>query len=468
MNDVADLFDLKKTIDYQSLHMLSKAPPPPKRGRRLALYAQLIVLDAFAILAAFFIAGLIQPDPGAWAGLRLAVFAIPVYCAFALQGNTYSSSVISFKANSVKAAAAIFYTLAMGTSLLFLLQAGDEISRFAGMTGFTLSFLFLIAGRRIYCPFAASALGGSIVNELLIIDSMKMPAKPTCHYVFARDIGLQPDLSDPVMLDRMGWTVLGFEKVIVACPPDQREAWTLMLRGANVEGEIIAPEFDGTHVLGISKFGQYSTFIASRGPLSTTNRAKKRLLDLSVTVPLIILLAPFFALVALGIKLDSKGSVLFKQVRVGRANRHFRILKFRSMRSESGDATGRRSASRDDDRITRVGRFIRKTSIDELPQLFNVLLGDMSLIGPRPHALGSLAGEHLFWEVDHRYWMRHSLKPGITGLAQVRGYRGATDQSDDLVNRLGADLEYIENWSMVKEIVILFKTAQVLVHRNAY
>jgi polysaccharide biosynthesis protein PslA len=468
MTDVAELFDLKKSIDYQGFQLSNIAPPKPKRGRRIALYAQLIVLDAFAIVTAFLIAGMIQPDPGVWEGMRLAVFAVPVYIAFALQGNTYSSTVLSFKANAFKAGTAIFYTLATGTSLLFLVQAGAEISRFAGITGFALSFLFLIAGRRLYCPFASKALGGSIVNELLIIDSMKMPRKPDCHFVYAKDIGLQPDLSDPVMLDRMGWTVLGFEKVIIACPPDQRRAWTLMLRGANVEGEIIAPEFDATDVLGISSFGQFSTFIASRGPLSTTNRARKRLLDLGVTVPLIILLAPLFALIAVLIKLDSKGPVLFKQVRVGRGNRHFRILKFRSMRTESGDAAGNRSASRDDDRITAVGRFIRKTSIDELPQLFNVLLGDMSLIGPRPHALGSLAGEHLFWEIDHRYWMRHSLKPGITGLAQVRGYRGATERRDDLINRLGADLEYIENWSMLKEIVILLKTVKVVVHRNAF
>lgn len=468
MTNVKELFDLRKTVDYQSRQLSSLARPRSKRGRRLALYLQLIVLDVIAIFAAFLIAGVWQPDPGVQEGLRLAAFAIPVYLVFAFQSNTYSATILSFKTNAFKAGAAMFYTLATGTSILFVLQAGAEISRFAGLTGFALSFLFLIAGRRLYCGFASDVLGGSIVNELLIIDSLTMPERPDCHFVYAKDIDLEPDLSNPVMLDRMGWTVLGFEKVFVACPPDQRQAWTLMLRGANVEGEIIAPEFDATNILGVSKFGQFSTFIASRGPLSTTNRAKKRLLDLAVTVPLIILLAPFFALVAIAVKVDSKGPVLFKQVRVGRGNRQFRILKFRSMRNENGDATGNQSASRDDDRITRVGRFIRKTSIDELPQLFNVLLGDMSLIGPRPHALGSLAGEHLFWEIDHRYWMRHSLKPGITGLAQVRGYRGATEQRDDLINRLGADLEYIENWSMLKEIFILLQTAKVVVHRNAF
>lgn len=180
------------------------------------------------------------------------------------------------------------------------------------------------------------------------------------------------------------------------------------------------------------------------------------------------MLAPVLLLVAIAVKLDSPGPVLFKQPRVGRGNRSFQIMKFRSMRDEMSDRAGGRSTGRDDDRITRVGKIIRKTSIDELPQLFNVLLGDMSLVGPRPHALGSLAGDALFWEIDENYWLRHALKPGITGLAQVRGFRGATEQRSDLVNRLRADLEYIENWTITNEIVILVRTANVLIHRNAF
>src|SRR3546814_20726473 len=117
------------------------------------------------------------------------------------------------------------------------------------------------------------------------------------------------------------------------------------------------------------------------------------------------------------------------------------------MRVEATDATGTRSASRDDDRITRVGRFIQKTSIDELPQLFNVLLGEMSLVGPRPHALGSTAGNELFWRVDRQYWHRHALKPGITGLAQIRGFRGATNTKRHIVKRLASALEYPRGWS---------------------
>jgi lipopolysaccharide/colanic/teichoic acid biosynthesis glycosyltransferase len=187
-----------------------------------------------------------------------------------------------------------------------------------------------------------------------------------------------------------------------------------------------------------------------------------------LTVPALIVLAPLLLLVALAIKLESPGPVFFVQERMGRGNRLFHTWKFRSMRADLCDSNGSRSAARDDDRVTRVGRLIRATSIDELPQLFNVILGDMSLVGPRPHALGSLAGDQFFWEVDSRYWHRHACKPGITGLAQVRGFRGATHQSSDLSNRLQADLEYVAGWSIWRDCAILVATLGVIKHKNAY
>ena len=123
---------------------------------------------------------------------------------------------------------------------------------------------------------------------------------------------------------------------------------------------------------------------------------------------------------------------------------------------------------RGDQRVTRVGNFIRRTSLDELPQLFNVLRGEMSIVGPRPHALGSQAGDKLFWEVDDRYWERHALKPGLTGLAQIRGFRGATDREEDLAGRLESDLEYRDGWSLQRDIGIIFGTIRVLVHDRAF
>ena len=210
------------------------------------------------------------------------------------------------------------------------------------------------------------------------------------------------------------------------------------------------------------------TLIVAEGPLNLASRIQKRAFDFALTLPVLLLLSPLLLLIALSIKLDSPGPIFFKQKRLGRGNRLFDIYKFRSMRSETLDPTGTISASRDDNRITWIGRIIRRTSLDELPQLFNVLIGDMSLVGPRPHALGSLAGNQLFWDIDRQYWCRHALKPGITGLAQIRGFRGATHHMRDLQNRLEADLEYASGWTLVRDLTILVSTVRVLLHENAY
>jgi lipopolysaccharide/colanic/teichoic acid biosynthesis glycosyltransferase len=206
----------------------------------------------------------------------------------------------------------------------------------------------------------------------------------------------------------------------------------------------------------------------SVGPMGLRDRLQKRALDLFVAGSACLALLPLFILVALAIKLEDGGPVFFVQRRVGRANRFFPILKFRSMTVNKIGRDGSQSASKDDKRITRIGKIIRSTSIDELPQLLNVLRGDMSLVGPRPHATGSLAGDKLFWEVDPRYWERHALKPGLTGLAQIRGYRGATDREEDLSLRLTADLEYLRGWSLWRDLWIIVATFKVLVHDKAF
>jgi lipopolysaccharide/colanic/teichoic acid biosynthesis glycosyltransferase len=146
----------------------------------------------------------------------------------------------------------------------------------------------------------------------------------------------------------------------------------------------------------------------------------------------------------------------------------FTMLKFRTMRCDAEDGDGARSVCRSDNRLTRVGRFLRRTSLDELPQIMNVLKGEMSIVGPRPHALGTRAGDRLLWAVDERYWDRHAIKPGLTGLAQVRGLRGATDTTTALTDRLQADLEYIDGWHIGRDLAIIARTIGVLVHPNAF
>jgi lipopolysaccharide/colanic/teichoic acid biosynthesis glycosyltransferase len=138
------------------------------------------------------------------------------------------------------------------------------------------------------------------------------------------------------------------------------------------------------------------------------------------------------------------------------------------MRHAQADVEAKALTLRNDVRLTRIGAFIRRTSLDELPQLFNVLLGDMSLVGPRPHAPAALAGEKFYWEVDQKYWHRHIAKPGITGLAQVRGFRGNTFEEADLQSRLDSDLEYVAHWSLARDVEILLATLRVLVHDKAF
>ncbi|WP_397377873.1 exopolysaccharide biosynthesis polyprenyl glycosylphosphotransferase, partial [Pseudomonas sp.] len=183
----------------------------------------------------------------------------------------------------------------------------------------------------------------------------------------------------------------------------------------------------------------------------------------------LLLLAPLMLILAVMIKLDSPGPVLFRQKRYGYNNRLIEVFKFRSMYHHQRDADAERQTTRDDDRITRVGRFIRRTSLDELPQLFNVLLGSMSMVGPRPHATATKAAGILFEDAVQEYTSRHRVKPGITGWAQVNGYRGETDTPEKIEKRVEFDLEYIEQWSVWFDLYILLRTVPaVLFTREAY
>ncbi|GLQ07939.1 undecaprenyl-phosphate glucose phosphotransferase [Sneathiella chinensis] len=201
-------------------------------------------------------------------------------------------------------------------------------------------------------------------------------------------------------------------------------------------------------------------------PLSDWKVAIKWLEDRILGTLLLILSVPVLLAIAIAIKLESKGPVLFKQKRFGYNNQIFEIYKFRSMYTDCGDAPVTVQASKNDPRITRVGRIIRRTSLDELPQLLNVVLGTMSLVGPRPHAVDH--NEEYAALIDG-YFARHKVKPGITGWAQVNGYRGETNTLDKMEARVQHDTYYCENWSLMFDLQILVMTAFVgFVHRNAY
>jgi len=179
--------------------------------------------------------------------------------------------------------------------------------------------------------------------------------------------------------------------------------------------------------------------------------------------------ANVLAATALAVRLDSKGPILFKQRRYGFNNELIEIYKFRSMYVALADADATRLVSKGDPRVTLVGRFIRKTSLDELPQLFNVLKGDLSLVGPRPHATQAKAQEALYEQVVDGYFARHRVRPGITGWAQINGWRGETDTKEKIEQRVLYDLDYIDRWSLGFDLYILARTPLALLKtQNAY
>jgi Undecaprenyl-phosphate glucose phosphotransferase len=200
------------------------------------------------------------------------------------------------------------------------------------------------------------------------------------------------------------------------------------------------------------------------GPLTESERMLKRSFDVTLAGLALVMCAPMMALVALAIRLDSPGPVLFRQTRHGFNGRPFRIFKFRTM-TVMEDGAVVRQATRGDQRVTRVGRVLRRTSLDELPQLLNVLLGDMSMVGPRPHAV---AHDTYFGQLIASYAQRHHVKPGLTGLAQVNGFRGETPTLESMSQRVQYDLRYVDQWSLWLDIKIVLKTAWVVLHPNAY
>jgi lipopolysaccharide/colanic/teichoic acid biosynthesis glycosyltransferase len=186
--------------------------------------------------------------------------------------------------------------------------------------------------------------------------------------------------------------------------------------------------------------------------------AAKRAMDIAVSGLALLVLLPLFLAVAAAIVIENRGPVFFSQQRWGRGGKLIRIFKFRSMRTEMCDATGVAQTTANDPRVTRIGALLRKTNLDELPQLFNILVGDMSLVGPRCHVPGMLAAGSLYEDLVHDYHLRHLVRPGLTGLAQVNGLRGPTDREDLARGRIAHDLDYVRNFSFVSDVKIMVRT----------
>ena len=459
MNDASSAPAVRPRVDLSEIQAL-----------RVRLCLMILVVDCLTILAGCLIGNFLRfGDPFAPSGINLFAVVLPLFVGVAINSDAYAADVLrDVRTGFSRASLAYVFAVFAVFFLAFYMKVSSDLSRVTSGVAIVTTLAAMAAGRYLCHAYIRHRTGMQLVYDLLIIDGVPVTPPPGVHVLDTTQDDLVPNVHDPHMLNRLGMHLRGVDRVVIACPPERRQVWSILLKGSSVNGHILAPELDELGAIGIGMFAGKHTLAVAHAPLDLSRRFAKRTLDLALTIPGLIFLAPLLIVVAIAIKLDSKGPVLFLQPRVGRGNRIFLTYKFRSMRAELTDQAGAKSTTKDDDRVTRVGRFIRATSIDELPQLFNVLRGEMSLVGPRPHALGSLAGNELFWEVDERYWHRHASKPGLTGLAQVRGYRGETKERADLANRLRADLEYLNGWTIWRDISILINTLRVIVHRNAY
>ena len=445
---------------------------PSLERRRLRAYVLMLLTDGVLFNLSFALAALLWE--GRWWEPRAMLAAqamLPVFFTIALYNGSYGVRALGdwlFAAR--QALVALVISAGLINFVAFYTKSNDDFSRAAVTLGLLFTACALVVFRRLVHGLIRHRWGGKVSNRMVIDDGGSSFGFDGAEVIAAADYNLDPASHDPFMLDRLGKLLRNQDQVVVSCPMERRQNWAFLLKSAGVYGEIVSEPAHELGAVGVHRYDELdrTTLVVSTGPLGLRARILKRMFDMVVAGGALLALSPLLLVVALLIKLEDGGPVLFVQRRLGRGNQFFDMFKFRSMREDKLDHDGNRSAARDDDRVTRIGAFIRRTSIDELPQIINVLKGDMSIVGPRPHALGSRANNKYFWEVDRQYWQRHCLKPGLTGLAQVRGHRGATEREKDLTDRLQSDLEYIADWSLRRDIGIVLRTVMVLRHENAY
>jgi polysaccharide biosynthesis protein PslA len=441
-----------------------------RRSFRRTIILSLIFADMAALLLAFGFGNYLVYETDAIGQLgTLLAAALPLQLLFGSNDGAYRPRTgIELGTSVYRAWKAFSLTGATLVLLIFLLKVGPQVSRVQFVVGITLGFVMVAGFRAIIARIFANKAAEGLFTTLHIYDDIERPLGAGPLHVSAEELELSPDRSEFEAVNAIGILAKGMDSVAVHCLPANRLRWAVALKALDVPGEIIAPDLDALGTLGVTMRDGHTSLVLSGGTLRWEQQLLKRLFDLTLTIPLLPIFLIIFAIVAVAIKLDSRGPVFFRQDRIGSGNRRFRMWKFRSMQADQADPNAAQLTLRDDPRVTRVGAFLRRTSIDELPQLFNVIASDMSLVGPRPHAPMAKAGSLLYWEVDESYWDRHVVKPGITGLAQIRGHRGNTFAESHLVDRLQADLEYVAQWSLLLDLRILIATLAVPFHKNAF
>jgi Undecaprenyl-phosphate glucose phosphotransferase len=410
-------------------------------------------------------------------------------------GGLYNlNRYIVLRSNIINLLAYIWLAFFILLGLGFALKVSSHFSRiwaFSWMIGISLLIpVFRIAASRF---IRKSALSGMLTKDIAIYGAGENSARlvgfiQSMRQPWLRIIGVFDDRTDRVpeqcgdLLVRGGTDALirftrmqGCDEILLAMPHASRErylALTDKLQSLPVNLRIV-PDLSIKFARNLPGFGGgfcgIPTIDLLRKPVSGWGAVAKRAMDVLVTGLFCLFALPVIGLIALLIKLDSRGPVFFRQERYGFQNGIIEVFKFRSMYVDCADADAEKLTTRDDPRVTRAGAWLRRFSLDELPQLFNVLKSDMSLVGPRPHALKAKAGGRLYQDVMQNYGHRIKVKPGLTGWAQVNGWRGNTETEEQLRKRVEHDLYYIENWSIMLDVKILLRTLLVVVQgKNSY
>ena len=443
--------------------------------------------DAIITVAASLISGLLYyhfvTDGGDHVEAPLALGLVVVVYFVTLNGyrRNYATDALSDTYRQVREVSVIWcLVFALLASVAFLLKIDAHFSYGVALTFFAMGWAFLISSRLFLAKtlLLARAGGAFAEQKILIIADPQLLATSNCVDDLQR-YGYRPAnviyLTDAPNSELIAGVIAAtgrypeIDSIVIIAGWDRTERIDRLVDGISILHLPIrlVPDPRVAHYLdkrGI-QLGTTWTKELRRRPLNVGERAAKRAIDLILAVCAGILLLPLLLIIACIIKLDSPGPVLFTQARNGFNNRTFRIFKFRTLNTIEDGPTIKQVA-RNDDRVTRFGKLLRRTSIDELPQLWNVILGDMSLVGPRPHAA---AHNSEYGDLIANYAFRHHVKPGLTGWAQVNGFRGETATIDLMKQRVELDLWYIDNWKLWMDLKIIAKTfAIVLVQRSAY
>jgi Undecaprenyl-phosphate glucose phosphotransferase len=473
-----------------------RAVPAHGANRRLTILLILAAATEFLLVAvaAYFAAvlyhrlvlQLYSPDPAKYIpeSLLIATFHLLVSIGHRQYSRIQTQPRHAFLWNGVHGVFLVFFFF---LSMMFVLKISEHYSRAIVLTQAAMVGIAVLCTRTIWFSLLQRAIASGLVDARRII-LIGDPAHCLQFSARAMATGIRtirsfdfPTARTPSSRLGASQTLSGARQLVADCRPFRADDIIILIsqQGASAALALASALSDlpvDVHVVPvgsldlmalsrITQFGNMVTMRILQSPLSHLSRALKRAFDVVTAIAALILLSPLLIIVSLAIKLDSPGPVLFRQTRHGYNNELIRVLKFRSM-TVMEDGANFTQVTRHDPRVTRLGRFLRRTNIDELPQLFNVLVGDMSIVGPRPHAT---AQNETFAELISSFSRRHNVKPGITGWAQVNRCRGETDTLEKMQRRVEYDLYYIDNWSLLFDLrIILLTLFSREVYVNAY